>query len=463
MQYFILFLCCFFSFFIPNESISNEISNLKTHKAGCANALSSALDTFTLPDAFKKVGVSNIHIENGPITPVVYEEQLNTPGKYMRLYYLSYNVSFLLDGQIKNIHLRVGGLSSDEIILLNDTEVLKRLKNVFGHLPGRALSFADTIYIKKNPPIIKNPDDDRVIGGQSGRNESQEDYIIIYFGIFQNHPADRKDLDLKDVMLQGLYHAEMTMPHELGHVIARHTYNNDTATPDQKYQDAILADNTSVSKYGNEKIEEDFAEAMQLYIMTNGGLYYPNVTRRYAHRFEALDKIMGVDPSQRRKIIEINNLFEIQTNDLLRKFGLLTSDFRFQSVPNDVSELFQKTSESPVLEAGFTEGLKDSWRRNYENLRISEMLANKIHALHKERSLDFNSIENRLTRQILEFIRMNKIPEFIINTIYSFGTLSTSEMTRRLHTLERALEVISDKPDRYEDINFEQILETVRP
>ena len=453
-RYFIFLLSLFISF-ISKEAISNEISNLKIHGAECANALSNALDTFTLPNAFKKVGISNLHIEEGHITQV-YEEQLDTPRTYMKLYYVSYNVSFSLDGKTKNIHLRVGGLPSDELIFLNDIEVLKMLKNIFSRLSKRALSFADIIYIKQNPPLIKDPDDHRVIGGQSGRNNSQEDYIIIYFGLFQNHPTDKKGLDLGDAMLQGLYHAEMTISHELGHVIARYIYNNETATPDQEWQNAISADNTSVSKYGNEKIEEDFAETMQLYLMTSGGLYYPNVTRRYTHRFSALDKSMGVTPSQRRKIIEINNLFEIQNNDLLRKFNLSTSDFRFQGVPNDVSELFQNSSETPILEVRFTEGFRDSWRHSHENLRISEILANKIHALQKERSLDPNSIENRLTRQILEFIRINKIPEFIINTIYSFGTLSISQMEYRLHVITKAHSIFYERFRTNQQITIEE-------
>ena len=447
-RYIIPSLLLFISF-TSEQSISNETSknsDLEVYEVECANALSNALDTLKLPGAFKKIGASNIEITRNRdhTTPVIYEEELNAFGGHTRLYYVSYNASFSVNGHIKNIRLRVGGLPHRDIVPFDDTEVLKRLKTIFGNLPEKALSLVDIIYIKHTISSsyevlrIEESDDDKRIGGQSGITKFQEHYIIIYFELPQNHPAYRNKPHPEDIILQGLYHAEMTMPHELGHVIARHKYN-ETTTPDQKYRDAVLADNISISEYGDESFAEDFAEAMQLYIMTNGGLYYPNLTRRHAHRFAILDEIMGVIPSKRRKIIEINDLFEIQTNDLLKKFGLPTDDFKFtKGVPNDVSEFFQNPLEGMSLETRFTESLRDSWRHNYENLKISEILANKIHALQKEKSLDFNSIENRLTRQILGFIRTDNISQFIIKTIHSFDTLSDFEMEYRLYILEQA-------------------------
>ena len=448
-RYIIPSLFLFISF-TSERSISNETPKLEVYGLECANALSNALDTFKLPGVFKKAGASNIEITRNRdhATPIIYEEEQNIFGKHTRLYYVSYNASFPVNGQIKNIRLRVGGLPRRDIVPFDDAEVLKRLKNIFGNLPKKALSLVDIIYIKHTLSssyevlhIEESDDDKRIkrIGGQSGITELQEHYIVIYFELPQNHPVYRNKPHPEDIILQGLYHAEMTMSHELGHVIARHKYN-DTATPDQKWQDATLADNISISEYGDTYLAEDFAETMQLYIMTNGGLYYPEFTARYIHRFAILDEIIEVSPSERREITEINNLFKIQTNDLLKKFNLPTNDFKFiKGVPNDVSEFFQNPSEYLSLEARFTESLRDSWRHNHENLKISETLANKIHALQKERSLDFNSIENRLTRQILGFIRTDNISKFIIETIHLFDTLSNFEMEYRLYVLEQAI------------------------
>ena len=466
-KYFIFFLF-FFIFFISNESISDETSQTPTpkveiYKSECANALLNALSTFTLPEAFNKVGASNIEIKRDQITPLIYEEELNTLGEHTRLYYKSYNISFPVNGQAKNIRLRIGGLSYKDIMLFDDIEVLKKLKDVFGNLPEKYLSLVDIILIKHKPYLLytEESSDNRRVGGQSWQNEFQEDSIVIYFELPQNHPVYENDPDPEDIILQGLYHIEGTMSHELGHLADIHTHGpiSKHRIPEAniKWFDAMAADNTSISKSGDEKPAEDFAETMQLYIMTNGGLYYPNLTRRYAHRFTILDEFMGLTPSQRKEIIEINNLFEVQTNDLLQKFNLPTNDFRFQNVPNDVSELFQKPLEEISLEAILTENLRDSWRHHPDALRVSIVLADKIHALQKERSLDFNSIENRLIRQILGAIATSDIPEFIIITIHLFDTLPDFVMEYSLHILEEANKAFHEK--KY--TNFEKALEEV--
>ena len=464
-KYFIFFLLLFTSF-ISNKSLSDETfqtPQIKIYESACIDVLSNALSTFTLPQIFKKVGASNIEIKRDQITPLIYEEEPNTLGEPTRLYYRTYNMSFPVNGQTKNIRLRIGGLLDKEIVLFDDIEVLRKLKNIFGNLPAETLSLVDVIFIKHKPslPNTEEFSDSKKIGGQSGQNELQEDYIIIYFELPQDHSVYRDSPNPEDIMLQGLYHAEATMSHELGHVIDIHKNGlmSKYKIPElnTRWLNAIAADGTSVSQYGDKEPAEDFAETTGLYIMTNAGLYYSSLTRRYAHRFAILDEIMGLTPLQRRKIIEINNLFEIQTNDLLQKFNLPTNDFRFQNVPHDVSEFFQSLLEGISLEATLTENLRDSWRHNYDNLRISMILADKIHTLQKERSLGFNSIENRLVRQILGTIATSDIPEFVIITIHLFDTLPEFMMEYSLHILEEANKAFHEK----EYPTFEQALEEV--
>ena len=76
----------------------------------------------------------------------------------------------------------------------------------------------------------------------------------------------------------------------------------------QRWKDAILADGHSVSQYGDTKLEEDFAEAMMIYMESNGGLYHPLFLDRFPHRFAILDEVMGVEPFQRSQINEESHL-----------------------------------------------------------------------------------------------------------------------------------------------------------
>ena len=462
-KYLIFFLFLFIPF-ISNESLSDEASqtpNIKIYESTCANALLNALNTFTLPQALSKVGASNIEIKRykskNHVTSLTYETE-PISGKDTHLFYMTYNVSFPANGQIKTIYLQVGGFPIEDtehfqgLFALHDkddTEVLRRIKNILGSLPERTLSLVNVIHIRQRP----HPDSIKEfpnIRSLSGRDTTRGNFII-HFGLPQDHPVYKDGSTTEDIILQYLHDAEMTMLHGIGNIMLL-KYKDDIPDHNQKWQDATSADNTNVSKH-DINIDEDFIAAMRAYIITNGGLYYPNLTRGYIHRFAVLDEIMGLTPSQRRQIIEINNLFEIQTNDLLQNFNLPTNNFIF--VPNDNSELFQKPLEEISSEVKLAKNLRDSWRHNYDNLRVSMILADKISTLQKERALDFNSIESRLVRQILGIIATGSLPRFVIETIHLFDTLSTSEMERRLHILEEANKAFYE--EKYN--TFEQALE----
>ncbi len=95
------------------------------------------------------------------------------------------------------------------------------------------------------------------------------------------------------------------MRHELGHIIAGVVYGYDSdgypAIP-QEWQDARLADGKIISKYDNESIQEDFAEAMRVYLEIRGGFDNPSMAFEYRYRFNILDEVVGVNPSYREQI-----------------------------------------------------------------------------------------------------------------------------------------------------------------
>ena len=80
------------------------------------------------------------------------------------------------------------------------------------------------------------------------------------------------------------------LAHELGHVFHWNKFSR--LEPEKNWLDAIKKDGTSVSKYGDTNSAEDFAEAMRVYIQTDGGTKDPQVMKDFANRFEILDKLM---------------------------------------------------------------------------------------------------------------------------------------------------------------------------
>ena len=122
--------------------------------------------------------------------------------------------------------------------------------------------------------------------------------VIPYFHTFSS-PASFDSLDIyPNSYFNSLYHHLIhRMRHKLGHIMAYYKYGQ--ITPDQRWRDAILADNQSISQ-GNINMAENFAETMELYLRTNAGFDYPDIAREYAHRFKVLDEIIGLDSSQRR-------------------------------------------------------------------------------------------------------------------------------------------------------------------
>ena len=96
--------------------------------------------------------------------------------------------------------------------------------------------------------------------------------------------------NLNDIPLQESQDLTSTLAHELGHVL--HLKRFATMTPGKSWLGAIKKDGTSVSEYGDTKLQEDFAEAMRVYIQTDGGTKDPQALKDFANRFEILDNLM---------------------------------------------------------------------------------------------------------------------------------------------------------------------------
>ena len=80
-----------------------------------------------------------------------------------------------------------------------------------------------------------------------------------------------------------------TLRHELGHVVARHFYEDG---PDSKWLEAIKNDERRVSDYYDTSPSEDFAEAVAFYLSLNNKTWSRPILRaKFFHRFQILDEI----------------------------------------------------------------------------------------------------------------------------------------------------------------------------
>ena len=268
------------------------------------------------PPALKKVGASNSEIVAAPMS--------NVPGVMKGIF------SFLVNEQKQEIEIEYK-LDGDI-----DKRFLSRvnfgfLGKVLDEMPAGPLSKVSkiTVVITKDPEILIHS----VRAFEITRPTSERKEILQLEETYYNPVAGDITLvipyvfnmpPLRDVLLSfrrassflsfrrasSFYFSVLrlyligNMQHKLGHVMAYHEYGR--FEPDQEWHDAILADNRSVSKYGDKNPEEDFAEAMAVYLLTNAGLAHPDIVRQYAHRFEILDEIVGVSSFQRRIIAEGN-------------------------------------------------------------------------------------------------------------------------------------------------------------
>ena len=500
-KYFILFHC-FSYFIISGQAISSEPFNLS--KLECVKALSKQ----------KRVRVSDIEItksenevtklqeiieiieRNGAQRDKILEfvkfPGLNENNKDDRdeinsyidfaLHNLLYTISLPLNGKVKSIGLTIE--TAEAYNTFDSTAVLREIKEILADLPETALNLVNEIIITYKRYEEETSSTSQTAGMFISADKNAiriliDNDIKDFFNSFKdfldkNFPGQELLIDFNTGLsnLIVLDHLRSTIYHEVGHMIAYHKYG--TVEPDLKWHDAILADNTSISENGKTSIPEDFADTMWLYLETNGGIYYPTIVKKYANRFAILDEIMKLSPSHREQVDNLNYL----TSALLKELGFIINDF-FEELDIDSSEYFESPIKDqlygpnllltlkrfqPSRSTDFIAYLIEFWKTRFNNKNLIKRLFNKINTIPKDRLLDSTSIENRLTREVLKYVkhvwRDKKIFEFVIENIYLLDTLPTSEMNRRLEILEKANRDLKQiKPSKY--IAFEEALKVL--
>ena len=117
------------------------------------------------------------------------------------------------------------------------------------------------------------------------------------------------------------------MRHEFGHTVAFKFFG--TGHPPPRYLAAMKRDARGISAYGDSALTEDFAEAVRVYLSSDGRRSAPILRRKFAARFEFLDELFKNEPSKLtlvKKILGETTLprltiFSGATGFLYYKFG----------------------------------------------------------------------------------------------------------------------------------------------
>lgn len=75
--------------------------------------------------------------------------------------------------------------------------------------------------------------------------------------------------------------------------------------PSGAYMRAKEKDNSKVSAYGEKAPAEDFAEAVRVYVETDGGTKNPAKLEKFRNRFQEIDSLMKVPIERRAEIVKI--------------------------------------------------------------------------------------------------------------------------------------------------------------
>ena len=378
--------------------------------------------------------------------------------------YDRYTISFFVDGQVKSIGLSIQKMDNYPYPNLLAGELVAVLQKVPRNLLGRVNKIAilpttpevelerynalfNAMFFGSHPlgrEELKKVSRMGIVELNETYHSPTVDEIIIRIP-----PPDIEGFNHYNHYLDVFHRSILTsiVKHQLGHIMAYHRYGE--FTPDQEWHNAILADNASVSEYGDINMAEDFAEATALYLRTDRRLLHPDTEGRYTHRMEILDEIMGLNSSQRRQIEERNR----EIDHLFRQLGL----------PNGLNDMFVDRhtyyySEDTDIIADSIRDLREELIVNPDTLIMARTLANKALTLHRNRPLDFTSTDESSVREnlirTLAFYGLSHLPtekdtSFIKNTIHSLDTLSTSEMEHRLHVFDQVF-----KSGLHKGLNF---------
>ena len=259
-------------------------------------------------------------------------------------------------------------------------EIFKGLKSITIHSPDKKTGYAGQVTsIKSDPflmvleiPSLEIPSQVKYfIGGLPPSlarltmrfpiNESvvhawtrvtnTKSHMALRIAGLNNIPPYSKTLDrsrlsqehllLLDKVEQDGYRRDLTsvLAHELGHVLQNTKYSRppphitlkktseqlDRMRNPKDWPEAVKKDGTSVSEYGDTSLTEDFAEAMRVYIQTDGGTKNPQALKDFANRFEILDNLMKASMTERKSLFDkFKKAMEKKGVAFVTKAGVLT-------------------------------------------------------------------------------------------------------------------------------------------
>ena len=438
--------------FITVISLSFCLFIQKLHASETSEAGACGDVLISIPSVLKPVGASNN-------TEMI---ETSTIGIHGLTRGMLGTFSFLFNQQKREIEIEYKFNGVDDERLLSRAG-FKFLKEILDAMPAKLLSKVNrvTFLITEERRLMENealkfifPERESRLKEELQSEEahynpvSNEITLVIPYS-YSNYSPFVDDSFIS--MYVGLLYIHLIyrMQHKLGHVMAYHRYGQ--LTPDQEWHDAILKDNESVSTHSDTNMAEDFAEAMALYLSTNAGINHPEITRNYAHRFKILDEeAVGVTFSERQRITERNRALEErirEINHLLELLGIVNNEGR---VYEDKDEAEYIGIREDSLE-GIRELLLES---NGIKIKMLRKLAEKVLILHRNKPLDFTSLNASSVREnlirklvwpgLLLMPENNEanIPQFIVGTIDLLETLSTSEVERRLYIFNETLKAM---------------------
>ena len=69
------------------------------------------------------------------------------------------------------------------------------------------------------------------------------------------------------------------------------------------WRNIVVQDNYFVTSYGTTGPQDDFAETMVLYVISDGGMRTPEILNYFGNRFNFIDKLLGVDSNLKQELI----------------------------------------------------------------------------------------------------------------------------------------------------------------
>ena len=293
------------------------------------------------------IGVKNVHIKKTGHDDsfTEYEVQFKTQKGKKRS--LKLKISKEADGEVRSDDLVLDLIKEDEI----DFQVLtmqQKIQLAIGQMPAEIFKGLKSITIRHNPD--KKPGDyagrvfpdspGMLLSGVSGEKIKHKyalkglpSHLAVRFPIDESvvHTWMRVTKSTKshmelvagrldDIPFSSEHDLAATLAHELGHVLQNTRYSIPTVSKVKSTADtleqlermknpknwpkAIKKDGTSVSDYGDKNLSEDFAEAMRVYIQTDGGTKDPQALRDFANRFEILDNLMEASMTERKSLFD---------------------------------------------------------------------------------------------------------------------------------------------------------------